>query len=72
MKPRKGESAPGSYNIKRENTVDFVTKWRIRNYAKRIPQALTDMSAGLIGGIIGFLLVVLVVVGAGFIYNRWN
>jgi hypothetical protein len=55
-----------------EMIMDAVRKWRIRRVIKRIPQALTDMSAGLIGGIIGFVLVVLVVVGAGFIYNRWN
>ena len=55
-----------------EMIMDVVRKWRIRRFIKRIPQALTDMFAGLIGGIIGFVLVVLVVVGAGFIYNRWN
>lgn len=64
---------PLGFNIlKWERIMDIVTKWRIRSYVKRIPQALVDLSAGLIGGIIGFVLVVLIVVGAGFIYNRWN
>ena len=52
--------------------MDVVTKWRIRSFAKRIPQKLTDIFAGSIGGIIGVGLVVLIVIGAGFIYNRWN
>ena len=54
------------------NEMNIVTKWRIERFCKKIPQLLKDLLAGLTGGIIGFLVVILMVLGGIYLYDRFN
>ena len=54
------------------NEMNSVTKWRIKSFCKKIPQLLMALLAGFTGGIIGFLVVVLTVLGGIYLYDKFK